>query len=105
VVAYSVSRRRKELGIRMAFGAPPAAVKRLVLRQGLAPVFLGLGVGIAAALAAGRVLSSLLYETQASDPWALGTVAALLITIAAIACYLPSRHATRIDPVESLRAE
>lgn len=104
-VAYSVSRRRKELGIRMAFGAPPSAVKRLVLRQGLAPVLFGLGVGTFAALATGRVLSSLLYETHASDPLALGSVAVLLTTVAALACYLPSRHATRIDPVESLRAE
>lgn len=105
VVAYSVTRRRKEFGIRMAFGAAPAAVQCLLLRQSLAPVLAGLVGGIAAALAVARVLQSLLYETRATDPLVLATVSLALVVVAAVACYLPGRQSTRIDPVESLRAE
>jgi putative ABC transport system permease protein len=105
VVAYSVARRQKELGIRIALGATPTAIHALVLRHGMRPVLFGLVVGLATALAGGRVLNSLLFETRASDPFTLAMVAATLTLIALGACYLPGRHATHVNPVEALRAE
>lgn len=105
VVAYSVARRRQELGVRIALGAQPADVKRLVLSQGMRPVAIGLAAGLAIALAAGRVLESLLYNTRPSDPLALAVTAAVLATIALVACYLPALRATKVDPLTALRAE
>ena len=105
VVAFSTARRTREIGIRIAFGAPPSAVRALILRQGLGPVATGLAGGIIAALAAGRALASLLYQVSAADPLVFALVAALLLGVGALACYLPARRATRVDPVEVLRAE
>ncbi len=105
VVAYSVARRQKELGLRIAFGATREAILGLVLRHGMRPVLFGLTVGLATALAGGRVLNSLLFETRASDPVTLATVTAALTLIALAACYLPGRRATRVNPVEALHAE
>jgi putative ABC transport system permease protein len=105
VVSYTVTRRRTEMGIRLALGASPAAVRRMVLRQGLAPVFIGLAAGIAAALAAGRVFESLLFEVSARDPLTLAAVSLVLLAVAAAACVIPARRATRVDPVRALRFE
>ena len=105
VVAYSVTRRTRELGIRLAFGAPPSAVRGLVLRQGLKPVVLGLGGGVIAALAGGRALASQLYQVSAGDPLVFTAVAALLLAVGAFACWLPARRATRVNPIEALRTE
>lgn len=105
VVAYAVARRGKELGIRIALGAQPADVKRLVLAQGMRPVAIGLVSGLGVALAAGRVIEALLYDTRPGDPIALGATLALLTAIALLACYLPSRRAMRVDPLTALRAE
>jgi predicted permease len=105
VVAYAVARRRRELGVRIALGAQPADVKRLVLGQGMRPVLIGLAGGLVVALATGRVLESLLYNTSANDPLALAGTAAVLATIALLACWIPALRATKVDPMVALRAE
>jgi putative ABC transport system permease protein len=105
VVSHSVSLRRRELGIRLAFGAPPGALSRLVLRQSLKPITLGLGAGLITALLGGQLLASFLYETSPRDPLSLALVASGLFTVATLACWLPARRATRVDPMVALRAE
>jgi len=105
VIAYSVNRRRGEIGIRMALGARAADVSALVLRQGMRPVLIGLIVGLAAALAFGRLLGALLYEIRPSDPVVLASVAIALIAAAALACYIPARRAATVDPATVLRYE
>ncbi len=105
VMAYSVSQRVAEFGIRMALGAQRFDVLRLVLRQGLRLVVLGLAIGLACALLLTGLLSSQLFGVSASDPLALGGVAALLGLVAVLACLLPARRATKVDPMIALRAE
>jgi putative ABC transport system permease protein len=105
VPAFSVSRRTQELGIRLALGAPSGSLVRMVVRQGLAPVVVGLILGLVGALAAGRLIQGLLFDVAATDPWALGAVLVLLATVASVACYIPARRVTRIDPVQALRWE
>jgi predicted permease len=102
VMAYSVGRRVREFGIRMALGAPASGVLGMVLRQGLTLVGLGILLGAAASLALGRLLTSLLYNTSASDPWTLGGVALILLAVTAAACYFPARRAAQIDPARAL---
>jgi predicted permease len=105
VVSYSVSERRREIGIRLALGAQPRQVTGLFVRNGVAVACIGAACGLAGALALSRLMRSLLFEVSPADP--LTYVAALvgLVSAAAIASYLPARRATRVDPVESLRAE
>jgi predicted permease len=105
VPAFSVTRRTQELGIRLALGAPSGSLVRMVVRQGLAPVGVGLVLGVLGALAAGRLVQSLLFDVTATDPWALGSVVGLLAAIALLACYVPARRVTQIDPVQALRSE
>jgi predicted permease len=105
VVAYVVRQREREIGVRMALGAPPAQVVRLMLRRGMAPVLAGLAVGIPLALLATRLLGALLYEVSASDPVTFVGVAALLAAVALVASWLPSRRAARVDPTVALRAD
>ncbi|HLH00149.1 MAG TPA: ABC transporter permease [Bryobacteraceae bacterium] len=105
VISYSITRRRNEIGIRMALGAQAHDVKAMVLRQGMRPVALGLLCGLAMALVLGRVLSSLLYEIQPSNPIVLALVAFTLGAAAALACYLPARRAAAVDPSTVLRYE
>ena len=105
VVAYVVSQRTQEIGIRMALGAEPRTVVRMMLRRGLAPVVLGLVAGIALALAGTRLLRGLLYEVSPTDPGTYATVALVLLAAAALAAYVPSRRAARIAPSAALRAE
>jgi len=102
IVAGLVAARRSEIGIRMALGATSAGIAKMVLRQGLFPVFLGLGAGIAGAIAFGSALRSLLYEVSPTDPFTLCAVALTLIAVAALACWIPARRAARIDPMEAL---
>ena len=105
VIAYSVSRRGYEIGIRMALGARAGDVLRLVIFQGIAPALAGLGVGLAAALLLTRVLSSLLYDVGAADPATFAGVALMLVSVSVLASYLPARRAARVDPMSALRAE
>jgi len=105
VVSYSVARRRTEMGIRMALGAGTAGLRRMVLWQGIRPVVAGLAVGIAGALAAGRILSSLLFQVSARDPVTIGGVALVLLAVSVVAALAPARRATRVDPMKALRFE
>ena len=105
VISHAVNRRTQELGVRMALGAQPANVRHLVLGQGMLPVLAGMAVGIPSALAATRLLESFLFGVKAADPLTYGAVVLLLGGIALLACYLPARRATRVDPTEALRYE
>ena len=105
VVSYSVGQRMHEFGMRMALGASPWDVVRLVMRQGLVLSFAGTVVGLGAALVFARALDSMLYGVRASDPVTLACVAAMAMGTAAAACYAPARRATRADPISALRAE
>ena len=105
VLAYAVSQRIQEIGIRMALGAQRSNVMGRVLRQGLVLAALGIGVGLLAAVAFGRLLRSLLFNVSPTDPTTFATITALLFAVALLACYLPARRATRVNPVEALRHE
>jgi len=105
VLSYAVAQRRQEIGVRMALGADRGRVLRAVLGQGLGWAGAGAAGGLAAALLLGRLASSFLYGVAATDPLTLGAVPLLLLAIAALACYLPARRATRVDPVIALRGE
>lgn len=103
VISQSLANRTGEIGIRMALGARPRDVHRLVLREGLSPVAVGLALGIGAALAGGRTAEGLLFGVRAADPLTFGTVAALLTLIAVVACTIPARRATRTPLADMLR--
>ena len=105
VMSYTVAHRTQEIGVRMALGARPFDVLKLVLRQGMMLVLIGVVVGLAGALALTRVMSSLLFGVTERDPLTFGVVAALLMIVALIACFLPARRATRVDPLIALRCE
>jgi putative ABC transport system permease protein len=103
VISYSVSRQTGEIGLRIACGALPRQVFVAVLLQGLAPVLVGLGAGLPAAVAAARALRSLLFGVAAFDPASLIAVAVVVIATAAVSCYVPARRASRLDPMTALR--
>jgi putative ABC transport system permease protein len=105
VMAYSVSRRTMEFGIRMALGASRANILQHVLREGMLLVSVGVVCGVAVALAFGRVLESLLYHLSPRDPITLIAIVGLLLVVAFVACFLPARRATKVDPMVALRAE
>jgi putative ABC transport system permease protein len=105
VLATSVSRRRQEIGVRLALGAQRGDVVRLVVRQGMVLALAGVAIGLPAAVALTRLISSLLFEITPRDPVTFIAVTALLIGVAALACYLPARRATRIEPIVALRQE
>jgi putative ABC transport system permease protein len=105
VISYVVTQRTREVGIRMALGAQSADVLRLFIKQGMAMVALGVGLGIFGAFALMRVMKSLLFDVSANDPLTFACVAVLLSLVALAACYLPARRAARIDPLASLRRE
>jgi len=105
VVAYGVNQRTREIGIRMALGARRPNVLALIIRQGMQPAIVGLGIGLAGAFGLMRLLASQLYEVKATDPLTFVMVAFGLLLIALAACYIPARRATKIDPMAALRYE
>jgi ABC-type antimicrobial peptide transport system permease subunit len=105
VMAYSVSARTRELGIRMALGAHGGAVQRLVVVQGMKLGFLGLGLGLALALGMTRSLKSLLFGVSALDPLILLQAVLGLVGVGLLACWLPARRAAKVDPMQALRSE
>jgi ABC-type antimicrobial peptide transport system permease subunit len=104
VMSYAVTLRAREMGIRIALGAEPAEVRRMIVLSGLRQAGAGVVLGVAGALWLTRLLDSMLYGVRPADPATLATVSALLIAVAMLACYLPARRATRVDPVTVLRA-
>jgi predicted permease len=105
VIAQGVAERRQEIGVRMALGATGGQILRLFLRHGLVVVAVGIACGVAAAMAATRSLASLVFGVTVTDLATLGSVAALLTVVTLLACYIPARSATRVDPLEALRSE
>jgi putative ABC transport system permease protein len=105
VMAFSVALRTQEIGIRMALGAQQKDVLRLILGQGARIAFFGVAVGLVAAAALARLLSSLLFSVSASDPITFAAVSILLVAVALLACYIPARRALRVDPIIALRYE
>jgi putative ABC transport system permease protein len=105
VLSYMVTERRREIGIRMALGADRASVLRMVLGQGLRLTLFGILAGLSAAFALNRLIASLLFGVKPTDPATIGGVVVLITTVALIACYLPARGATRVDPMIVLREE
>lgn len=105
VMAYSVDRRMNEFGVRMALGAMPGDLVRLVMGRGVALMLVGLVLGLGGAMALMRFLQSLLFETSALDPWVLGGVAIVLLAAAVLACLWPARRAAKVDVSQLLRSE
>ncbi len=105
VVGFSVAQRTREIGIRMALGAPAGAVLRLVLHRSLGAALAGIALGLAGSFALTRFLTGMLFEVRPMDPLVLGSVVLLLTVVALLACYLPARRATKVDPLIALRSE
>ena len=105
VISYAVVQRTQEIGIRMALGAQRRNVLGMVLRQGMALVALGIVAGLAGAVAFGRAMRSLLFNVSPTDPLTFTVISVLLCIVALLACWLPARSATKVDPMEALRYE
>jgi putative ABC transport system permease protein len=105
VISYSVAIRTREIGIRMALGATPADVLRLVVGYGMGLALAGAAIGLAGALIVARLMSSLLYGVKPSDAPSLLAAFAVLVSVALLACYIPGRRATAVDPMVTLRQE
>ena len=105
IMAFSIEQRTREIGIRMALGARRRDVLTLVLRSGFMLALIGIGLGLAFSFIATRTMSTLLYEVSATDPTTFVVDAALLGSVALLACYIPARRATKVDPLVALRYE
>ena len=104
VLAYLVTQRTREIGVRLALGAQPGDVRRMVVGSGLRLAAIGVGIGLVGALVLTRLMQGVLYGVTPSDPLTFGVVAVGLLVVAALASWLPARRATRVDPLEALRA-
>jgi ABC-type antimicrobial peptide transport system permease subunit len=105
VIAYAVSQRTREIGIRSALGAEPRQIEKVFVLHGITLSAIGVAVGLVAAVALGRAMSSLLFGIEPLDPLAYVTAIGVILAAAALATYLPARRAANIDPIETLRAE
>jgi ABC-type antimicrobial peptide transport system permease subunit len=105
VMSYLVSQRTREIGIRMALGAQRRDVLQLVIRRGMLLTIVGVGLGLAGSFGLTRLISSLLFGVSATDIGTFGAVSSLLFVIALLACWLPARRASRVDPIVALHAE
>lgn len=105
VVGYTVALRTREMGIRLALGSAPRNVTRMVVRESMTTVGIGLVIGLGAALALSRLLGSMLYEISPTDPWAIGATALTLLGVALLASFVPARRAATIDPLITMRAD
>ena len=103
LLSLSVALRRREIGVRMSLGAAPSDISRLILGEGLLLTAIGVGMGLTIALFTARTLDTLLFDTPTTDPWTYAAIAALLLAIALVACYVPARRAARLDPVDAMR--
>jgi predicted permease len=105
MLSYSVSSRRREMGVRLALGAAPPRIVRFVLGEGLRLAIAGIAIGLVAAIAAGRLLGSLVADVNASNPWILGAVTIVMLAVASLAAFLPAQRASAVDPIAVLRSE
>jgi predicted permease len=103
ILAYAVNQRQREIGLRMALGAAQSSVLRLILKEGMLLVLIGVVIGFVAALAVSQLLSRMLYGVSGSDPVSVAGAAVVLLAVALLACYLPARWASRVDPLVALR--
>jgi putative ABC transport system permease protein len=105
VIAYTVTQRTRDIGLRMALGARAADVLFMIIGQGMRIALIGTGVGLIGALVITRVIGTLLFEVGVADPFTYAVVPLLLLSVTLIACWVPARRASRVDPIRALRAE